>query len=179
MTNNYLNNMFQIPLLHVEVSKWAEKKKKLIDLFNSLNVGYDQTVWTNYHTDLTPLNETIQDILKEDIDKFNDSFQCSSIIGDSWFEKALKSDFHLPHNHGPFGFSAVCYVKYDNKVHTPTEFVGPFSNFIDGCTLTHIPQVKEGSLIFFPASILHFTRPNTSNKERIVLSFNLKITGTN
>ena len=177
MTNDYLNNMFQIPLLHVEVDDWAKKKRKLLNLFNSLNVGYDQTVWTNYHTDLTPLNEKIQTILKEDIEKFNQSFSCSSVVIDSWFEKALKSDFHLPHNHGPFGFSAVCYVKYDGTIHTPTEFVCPFPNFIDGGALIHRPNVDEGSLVFFPASILHFTRPNTSDEERIVLSFNLSVMG--
>jgi len=175
MTNDYLNNMFQIPLLHVEVMNWDEKRQKLLDLFDSLNVGYDQTVWTNYHTDLTPLNDKIQDILKEDIDKFNESFNCSSTVIDSWFEKALRSDFHLPHNHGPFGFSAVCYVKYSGMVHTPTEFISPFPNFIDGGALIHRPNVDEGSLVFFPASLVHFTRPNTSDEERIVLSFNLQI----
>lgn len=174
MSNDYLNSIFHIPLLHVEVTNWKKKKRKLLNLFKNLNLAYDQTVWTNYHIDFTFLNEEIQDILKEDLDKFNQSFGCSSVIRDSWFEKALKNDFHLPHNHGPFGFSAVCYVKYDSALHTPTEFISPFSNFVDGGALTHTPNVNEGSLIFFPASVLHFTRPNTSNEERIVLSFNIQ-----
>ena len=34
--------------------------------------------------------------------------------------------------------------------------------------------VEEGDLILFPSLIHHYTTPNQSDTERIVLSFNLK-----
>jgi uncharacterized protein (TIGR02466 family) len=37
-------------------------------------------------------------------------------------------------------------------------------------------QVKEGTLVIFPAWLVHAVEPNTSNRERISVSFNLMFT---
>jgi hypothetical protein len=96
------------------------------------------------------------------------------LVSNSWFEKAEKNMYHQTHNHGPLGFSAVCFIQYDDSIHTPTQFVSPFNNFVSGSVLSHSPEhIKEGSLIFFPSIIHHYTIPNDSEKERIILSFNL------
>ena len=72
------------------------------------------------------------------------------------------------------GFSSVCFVEYDENVHTPTKFISPYSNFVNGSCLDHSPKnVIEGSLIFFPSAILHYTHPNNNNNTRTILSFNL------
>ena len=72
------------------------------------------------------------------------------------------------------GFSAVCFVEYDQEVHTPTQFIAPFNDFMQGNTLQYSPScVMEGTLLIFPSVIHHFTLPNTSDKRRIALSFNL------
>ena len=35
------------------------------------------------------------------------------------------------------------------------------------------PDVKEGDIVFFPSQLLHYANPNTSDKERVILSFNM------
>ena len=35
------------------------------------------------------------------------------------------------------------------------------------------PGIREGSLIFFPSYVLHYTAPNQSDVDRIILSFNV------
>ena len=35
------------------------------------------------------------------------------------------------------------------------------------------PNVKEGDIVFFPSQLLHYANPNTSDKERVILSFNM------
>ena len=84
--------------------------------------------------------------------------------------------YHELHNHGQLGYSATCFLSFDPKVHTPTQFIAPFNNPLNGLIVKHIPEnITEGTLLFFPSMLLHYTQPNLSTKERIVLSFNLAL----
>ena len=47
-------------------------------------------------------------------------------------------------------------------------------NPITGEVIHYEPDVEEGDLILFPSFIHHYTTPNQTDTERIVLSFNLK-----
>ena len=93
----------------------------------------------------------------------------------SWFETSSQGDYHGIHTHGLVGYSAVCFIDYDSDEHTATQFVSSFNNLLTGEALQHSPEVNEGSLIFFPACILHYTEPNKSVKERKILSFNINV----
>jgi hypothetical protein len=174
--SNYVENMFYVPIAHVQVDDWENKKKKLIELYKQVEIENKDNVWTNYYKDSHILNQSVSEILKDEIVEFHKFFGfIKSQISSSWFEKSLKNNSHRAHNHGSLGYSAVCFVEYDKTCHIPTNFVAPFLNFLDGMVLNYMPKIDEGSLIFFPSSIVHNTFANQSEKERIILSFNLDI----
>ncbi len=176
MGNNYKQNMFAIPIVHIEVKDWERKKKKLINLFNSIKMNYRDDVWTNYHDDNTKMNHEVKQILEEDILEFHNIIGFTETkIESSWFEQSRTNNQHCVHTHGAYGYSSVCFVEYDKNEHKPTQFTAPFLNFLDGNILSYSPKVDEGSLIFFPSAIPHYTFPNTSSKNRLILSFNLDV----
>jgi ectoine hydroxylase-related dioxygenase (phytanoyl-CoA dioxygenase family) len=35
------------------------------------------------------------------------------------------------------------------------------------------PQIKQGDLIIFPSFLNHYVKPNTSEKQRITITFNV------
>lgn len=173
---NYLKHIFYVPLIHLKVENWESKKQNLLDLYEQVLIEYNDNVWTNYHDDALHLNESVASLLKDEIIQFGNFLGFKEIkIRSSWFEKANQDNFHCPHNHGMKGYSSVCYVEYDKSQHEATNFISPFTNFITGDLLKYSPKVEEGSIIFFPSSITHYTNPNKSNKERKILSFNLSI----
>jgi len=175
--------MFKIPILHLRVRNWEMKKNILLNIDNTtqIKLSEEESIRSDYYTQQTndeagKYNFQIETLFKEEINLFCKEFNFIEYrIVMSWFESAFQGDYHGVHNHGLVGYSAVCFIEYDKEEHTPTQFVSPFNNFITGLNLDYSPQVDEGSLIFFPAVILHYTEPNKSVKERKVLSFNINV----
>lgn len=179
--NDFADFMFNVPIFHLEVRDWNNKKKQLLEIaseYNLIKVNRYDTVKSNFHTQLNieSHNDKILKILKEEINIFCNYFKFNYCkISNSWFETADQKDYHGLHNHGPIGYSSICYIDYDEFNHTPTQFVGPFHDFINGSVLEYEPTVKEGSIVFFPSAIIHYTNPNTSEIKRNILSFNLDV----
>ncbi len=180
--NNYRHNMFEVPFLHFKVSEWELKKKKLVSLMNESKFEERSN---KLITDFNLQNDNqnfqynfeIANIFFEEMFLFKEYFEFEAIeLTSSWFEVSNKNSHHTTHNHGATGYSSVCFIDYDSNFHTPTKFISPFNNFIDGQVLTYTPEdVEEGSLIFFPSAIHHYTLPNTSEVPRAILSFNIKV----
>jgi hypothetical protein len=168
---------------------------------NAIQIGGQGDVNTDYHYNSKNGNTyspAIYDILEEDLllaksILFNkDDFQKNKINGseylyspeelddiefvmeNSWFETSTKLTHHEVHTHGPVGYSIVVFIEYDETVHSPTQFVNPFVSSFIGNPQNYSPSqfVKEGSMIIFPAPILHYTSPNESDVKRVVLAFN-------
>jgi hypothetical protein len=161
----------------MKVEGWDEKKEKLIKIFNRNNdyfkLSDNDTVITDYYSSNNYKDE-VYNILREEILEFLSYCQLDLKFANCWFEESIRNMHHSIHNHGPVGFSAVCFVEYDQEVHYPTQFIAPFNDFMQANTIKYSPScVMEGTLIFFPSVIHHFTMPNTSDKRRIALSFNL------
>lgn len=112
-------------------------------------------------------------------DPFNSPEDCrySFRLENSWFETATKLSRHEAHTHGPVGYSCVVFVEYDPQVHTPTIFLNPFLSSFFGNPNDYQPSnlVKEGSLICFPSPIIHYTQPNLSDVDRLILSWNMSV----
>lgn len=183
MVNDYADFMFKIPILHLTVRDWDVKKKLLINLIDNdrMVMHEDENVKSDYHPLLKSspdnrYNYSINEILNDEINLFctHYGFIYYKIVM-SWFETASDGNYHGIHNHGATGYSAVCYIDYDQQTHTPTKFISPFNNFLTGMSLHYEPKVNEGSLIFFPSAILHHTDPNKSDKKRTILSFNIDV----
>ena len=78
---------------------------------------------------------------------------------DIWTNFAYKGDDNPTHNHAGF-LSGVIY--YKNHKH-PTIF--------DEYNIGY--EGKDGTMVMFPSQVLHHVEPQTSNKERITLAFNI------
>lgn len=172
--------MFRIPLIHLQIEEWSSKKSKLLSMLreDSLTQNNLEKVKSNFfRKDKEKDNKKIQSILSTELRIVKTNLGIENLkISNSWFEVAEKEMYHQVHNHGPVGFSSVCFIEYDEDKHNPTQFISPFNNFIDGSILSHSPEhITEGSIIFFPSLIHHYTIPNYSSNKRIILSFNLSI----
>jgi hypothetical protein len=181
--NDYTEFMFKVPIVHISARQCNLKKNILLNIMNQSQIEYsaNENIKSDYHTQQNgdnpgKYNEQIDHLFKEEINLFCNKFGFSQYrIVMSWFEKATQGNYHGIHNHGFVGYSAVCFIDYDKEEHTPTQFISPFNNFLTGLTLHYSPQVEEGSIIFFPSTILHHTEPNKSTKERKILSFNINV----
>lgn len=172
--------MFIVPYLQLEVSNWGDKKKKLLKLMDNSDLELDSIILTSF-TDkdsATNQNDLIESIFEEELNYMKKSFNfndCS--IKKSWFQEQTKNMFHPIHHHCGNGImmSSVCYIEYDSSVHTATEFISPYVDSISCSYLHFMPEVKEGTIIFFPSNVLHQTVPSISDKPRKIISFNLEV----
>ena len=171
--------MFQVPLFLIQCEKWRSKKTKLLTLFSnlSLNDFHSKNLKTDFHNGIcASQDQDLEKIFSKELDLLKKELCVPNLkISRSWFEKTEQGGSHGIHNHGATGYSAVCFVEYDSKEHTGTRFVSPFNNFLTGNALTFHTIVEEGTLIFFPSVILHYTETNFSKKPRLIVSFNLQI----
>ena len=161
-------SIFEIGIYKYKVSNWDKKRKKLLDLFN----GCEHKMLENVIT--SPINIKTNSF-DEEIDIFEREVNLKFKMQEVWFQRYNHGMGHSSHNHGPRGFSAVCFIEYCKKSHNPTTFICPFENNIDGKKIKHIPDVEEGDIIFFPSNLFHYAPINISDKIRTIISFNLKI----
>ena len=169
--------MFYVPLYHFTVSDW-NIKQRLFEIYQRTNLLLTGNVHTDYH-DTPNYQHEVREIFEHELNIFFEDVNERYDVTDAWFETSLKRNHHPVHDHGSFGFSAVYYLKYDSEHHTPTHFISPFRTYdlrgnMDSYMQYKPRDIMEGSLIIFPANILHYTLPNNSDTERIILSFNLK-----
>tara|TARA_Y100000389_G_C17471282_1_gene531365 strand:+ start:7580 stop:8173 length:594 start_codon:yes stop_codon:yes gene_type:complete len=104
-----------------------------------------------------------------------------------WFNVNQKGDSNQIHTHGGSFISGVYYVEaeqdqselifYKNfsEDHIITS-AGDIENYtpISGATCRYPP--KSGRLILFPSYLPHGVLPSTSNKERVSMAFNMRMT---
>ena len=180
-------NMFYVPAILIQCKDWDDKKKKIERIYEKQK-PYFRYNSDDCSTDFFSIKDNVNlnwkdhvaDIFFEELLSLKKQLNLSTAINlqvkASWFEIANHGDCHNAHTHGNSGYSAVCYIEYSPDLHTPTIFISPFKNFLDGSDLEFTPKdIKEGSLIFFPSSIYHYTKPNRSKIPRKILSFNLAL----
>ena len=166
--------MLNIPFYHYKVNNWREKKEQLLDFVSTLSFKFKDQIADLYTTYGDQTSSIPLKILEDDIVKFTTEVKYSGEMdADIWFQKYYENQFHSPHNHGAIGYSAVLYINFDKRIHEGTRFLAPF-NDPDGNHIEFVPDVDEGSLIFFPSYLYHYTLPNKSDTIRIVMSVNLR-----
>ena len=166
--------MLNIPFYHYKVNNWREKKEQLLDFVSTLSFKFKDQIADLYTTYGDQTSSIPLKILEDDIVKFTTEVKYSGEMdADIWFQKYYENQFQSPHNHGAIGYSAVLYINFDKRIHEGTRFLAPF-NDPDGNHIEFVPDVDEGSLIFFPSYLYHYTLPNKSDTIRIVMSVNLR-----
>lgn len=177
--NNFITPMFIIPYLKLDVDNWKDKKKKLLKLMNDCNLGTDPLILTSFFDDESiNQNDLIQSIFEEELNHMKKSFGFNNcLIKHFWFQEQTKNMFHPMHHHCGVNvmMSSICYLEYDSSEHTATQFISPFIDSLSSSYMNFMPEVREGTIIFFPSNILHQTLPSTSNKPRKIVSFNLEV----
>jgi hypothetical protein len=174
-----LMNMFSVPLLAIDCKGWPHKRRELLDMMGSL--PEERSIKTDFNQQNSKRewdhNQKLQALFADELSVFCKVIGAAEAsVTSSWFEQGEFGMSHAIHNHGPVGYSAVCYIDFEQGQHTPTKFVAPFLNFFNGSSLHHeVQDAKEGLIVFFPSSILHYTEPNRSQKPRTVMSFNLTL----
>jgi len=172
------DDIFTIKFARIKVSDWERKKNEILK--NAGELIYEkhpkgeflETNFSEYKDEPDRMN--VRELLEDELSDFMLTSGARVLVNGSWLERSTKGMSHSVHNHGALGYSAACYVCYDSEVHTPTQFIAPFNNSITGMITQYEPDdIVEGDLILFPSYLHHYTKPNLSDKERIVLSFNL------
>jgi len=173
-----INSLFTVDIATIQIKDWNNKKLKLKKIIDKLS--YVRKELTNYETtrfinDPKDLRDGFNTILKSDISKILKECGIKKInIKDIWAVKYKTGDFQTVHHHGRSMYTGILYVDIDNKM-AGTYFVSPMPNPITGDTQLALPEVKEGMLSFFPGYLLHYTKPNQSKNDRVVISFDFDI----
>ena len=180
VNNDYYIDMFKIPLIHISASNWVEKKQFLNTMMKSQELKETEYIKTSYYEQAPEsaqyLSKRIGTLFKDEIGRYKEITGLSECQVDlAWFQEQTQHMFHEIHNHGN-GISVVCYLEYDSEVHTPTHFISPYNNLLKGGTEYFTPpDIVEGSIIFFPAMLNHYTLPNKSEMSRKIVSWNMTV----
>ena len=173
--------MFDVPMFHYPVNDFYQKKKALLQLKHEVVVAcnYYGSNKSDFYTKKTSLaeNSLLEHILYQEISAFSNEIRHPNFfINNFWFEESVGHQQHFPHTHGSYGYSAIMYLDYIPGLHSPTCFMFGYKHFLnDGDVVFITDFVKEGDIVFFPSSVIHYTLPNSTDIPRQVLSFNLSI----
>ena len=86
-------------------------------------------------------------------------------LSDIWYNYYKEGQYQDAHDHeGNGGLTAVHYLIFDSKYHSPTLFDDP---------TIKSPKVKRGDIIFFPDSWMHYVPRNETNKPRLTVAFTI------
>lgn len=163
--------LFKIPFKQYSIPNWEVAKKEIMD---ALPTDKYTDFFKNRGDHVLPeYIATVASHLKTAMIDFSLTYPCPVMITSMWFERSKKGDFHGVHNHGATGFSAVLYVDFDPGEHQPTVFHSPFVNPANGDSMSYEPVVREGDLLVFPSFVMHEGPINLSEKERLIISFNI------
>lgn len=174
-----IHSLFSIPIYRYEVEDWSRKKKafyKKIEEKDLQKIDL-QTFYTDRQKDKKSYSLDFDFIFNDELKCFcKDSKISGYSIKDIWVVKYKKQDYQIVHNHSSTGFSGILYLEYDQKVHAPTAFVGPWNDPITDTTqISYPPSVKEGVIYIFPSALLHYAQTNFSKKERVIVSWDMTI----
>ena len=173
--SEYIEPMFAVPIFHLYAEDWDRKKKLLQDISSQQKLKKDPGEYVKSDFRAAKADwSVIEPLIRDELRRFKEQVKVDLQIDAYWFERAGKGDQHLLHNHGAAGFSAVMYIDYDPEEHTPTQFVSPFDNVIGWVDIYSPRDIRSGSVIFFPSFVHHYTLPCDSDKERLILSWNMK-----
>jgi len=134
-----------------------------------------------------PLIDQIYDRLNVLHDMHGFSSDYRQEIQNAWMNINHTHNTFQIHQHSGSFYSAVYYVEGDtscgdlefvtpihahNHVISPTKHVKNFNAYNSSCWSV---SPEAGKLVIFPAWLMHYVRPNNTNKDRISIAFNTEI----
>ena len=160
------------------VDNWDENKKAIKDLIDESKFSRNSNQW--FDSDRANNNNSYTDafvkIIENELQMFMFETGIKNIdVNDVWTVRYSKGDFHPPHTHSSLGYSGILYLDYDEEEHTPVWFVNKDNNPVTDRTDYCVPDVYESGIVIAPSNTLHFTYPNTSEKYRTIVGFDIKV----
>jgi uncharacterized protein (TIGR02466 family) len=190
-------DIFPIRIYEAEYPNFQSIKQKLIE---DLEPHFDTLAPGNQYwdKDKSPLiYRTLPNLEKEDKFKhildfvehhgkkywkeLNFTSRVEPYVLHSWSNKIPPGGFTPVHVHTPIPVAAAFYVharddmgelEIENPIDTIEKLV-PRDNNLAPYFNTHRVSISDGKLVLFPGWIRHYTRSNTSNETRIIMSFNI------
>jgi len=172
--------LFHVPLYSYEVKEWDRKKKALLSRVNKTDFDYwgANTFQTDRHNDTNRYALDFEGIFSEELSEFKKDIEATHLtVTDIWTLKyTRKFENHCPHNHSSTGYTGLMYLEYDDKVHTPTRFIGPWNDPVsDRTLLASVPQPQVGMMYIWPSVLIHYAEAMQTNKLRMVTSWDMEV----
>ena len=189
--HNDLNTRYDFEKIFVEKAKSILDKNLISNRRQSLLVNGNQTSGNIFDIKNHDTNE-IQNIIRIEVERYRTKFKESeeglikrmpekySLNG--WFI-SMKSGGNLkPHIHSEGWLSGSIYINVPPKYNTDSGNLVVSLGEENDAISTRINEKKTinvvtGSMVLFPASLMHFTIPFEAEEERIVLAFDVKEIG--
>lgn len=173
-----IGNLFSVRYVSVQSEDWESKKASLGALLR--DEDFERNSLAQFETDRhSNGNRYVNDfcrIFGDELNRFGMEMGLTRLrIGAIWAVRYERGDYHSVHNHRSTGYSGILYMDYDEAEHTPSIHVSPWNNPITDMTELSAPPVREGTFIFVPSSVLHYTRPNESDKLRQIIAFDMEV----
>jgi uncharacterized protein (TIGR02466 family) len=99
-----------------------------------------------------------------------------------WANVSGRGAWHTPHHHLPCNWSSVVYIDVESSI-VPNdtaaliEFINPIpfpASFAQPSSVAYAPS--NGLAFLFPGALMHMVNPNSTDAERISMSFNFSVT---
>lgn len=161
-----------------------KKRKNLIKKFikkypltksNLQNYSSNTDLFLNNPDKQIEFTQEVIKLLSEELKHFAKDIKKNMVVTRSWAVSYKKGEDQIMHHHGNKAFTAIMYIDFDHKKHSPVIFKKPWPNIFTGKIefIPPSPHLKEGTLLIFPACLEHFAPVNLSEKERTVISFDI------
>lgn len=177
--------LMAIPLWRYALKDFKTKKKKIKSLVKQFPLekkGIQNFYSNTFLFSCVPykhldFKKQIAALVSAELENFTKEIKKSVEVSKAWAVNYKKGNDQLMHHHGNKGFTAVLYIDFDASKHSPVIFKKPWPNLISGDLefTAPYPNLKEGDLIIFPACVEHFAPVNQSDKDRMVIGFDLTI----
>ncbi len=169
-------SMFSIPLWSLRCEDWENKKRQLKDVLKTYPESRQDagTFLSNRDTNREGLTDCFISLFQKEINLISQNFKRDISITDSWSVTYETGDYHSPHNHGSKGLAGILYI--DLPPEAPgTTYVQPFNSWQKDQTLFRDLYVEEGMIFIVPQYLLHFSKPNKSEYNKKIFSWDMQL----
>ena len=184
----HIENIFPTPLYVSDVSNFYLIQQEIRDSIDSVEFKMREDWNTHYLSDITFEKNIIDELnlqyFKEEIDKHVRNY-CKSILFeyknytlDSWISLFKPENHGHLHSHGDSDIPGCYYYKSNGKdgdifFETPVPNMSSSHCFYENYCKRWDHTPKEGKLLLFPGWLKHGIKLNTTDEDRISISFNV------
>lgn len=193
-----VENIFPVPIHIIDINNFSSLQKKLIYLAykeekgskgqgrKASNVGGYQSFPFQLQEKNNKLSQVLLDIFSN-LPCFKESIKFES---SAWININKSGDSNQYHNHPATNLAGVLWIKIPEnsgniRFLSPYNFsaYGEINSYADefkkmtACYYDYVYKPKEGTMLIFPAHLVHKVEENTSNEDRISVSFNIDLHG--